>query len=146
MDINNVILQGRLTRDADLKYTPNGVAVTSFAIACSRIKKAGENSAKADFVNCKIFGEKSEKLQRFLTKGRQVFLQGRLQIDNYEDHGQHKSYTQIVVSQLNFIWEEKDKNGSEKTNSAVPSNQQNHNSGRRQYLVDPGEDFDDIPF
>lgn len=142
MDINNITLQGYLTRDAELKYTQNNLAMLMFTIACNRMKKQGEDQAKADFINCKIFGEKCEKIQKFLTKGRQVFLQGRLQVDSYEEHGQYKSYTQVIVNQINFVWTDEDKG-----QSGAKDRGQSIQHGREQQSAAPATDFDDdIPF
>ncbi|MCM1220309.1 MAG: single-stranded DNA-binding protein [Lachnospiraceae bacterium] len=140
MDINCITLQGRLTKDADLKYSQNNTAMLFFSIAVNRMKKPGEDDSKADFINCRIFGEKCEKIQRFLTKGRQVFLQGRLQIDNYEENGQFKSYTQVIVSQINFVWTDADKKeGGESKSYAVQH-------GRPQETAHAQDFEDDIPF
>lgn len=136
MDINSITLQGRLTKDAELKYTQSSTAMLMFSIVCNRMKKAGEEDSKADFINCKVFGEKCEKIQRFLTKGRQVFLQGRLQVDNWEEHGQYKSYTQVVVSQISFVWTDADKADGDKKQYAAPQQQQ---AAQQQF-------DDDIPF
>lgn len=138
MDINNVSLQGRLTKDADMKYTKNNLPLLNFAIACNRLKRQGEENSAADFINCRIYGEKCEKIQGFLTKGRQVFLTGRLQIDNYEEHGQFKSYTQVIVNQISFVWTDADKSKKEE------KNEYRGQHGRPQ---EAGEYFeDDIPF
>jgi len=97
-DMNVVMLIGRLTRDAELKYMNNGTAISTFAIAVNRRRKNGdEYKDEVSFFDLALFGQKAENLNQYLTKGQQVCVQGKLKQDTWEKDGQKHSKTAIEV-------------------------------------------------
>jgi single-strand DNA-binding protein len=97
--VNKVILVGHLGRDAETKFTPAGAAVTSFSVATSRRWKdqqSGEWKEETDWSNVTLW--RSENLANYLTKGKQVYVEGRLQTRSYEDKDGKKVYRTDVVA------------------------------------------------
>ena len=84
---NKVILMGNLTRDPQLKYLPSQTAVTEFGLACNRKFKtqAGEDKEEVTFVDCTAFGRTGEVINQYFTKGKPIFIEGRLKYDQWED-------------------------------------------------------------
>jgi single-strand DNA-binding protein len=100
--VNKVILIGNLGRDAETKFTPSGVAVSNFPIATSRRWKdqqTGEWKEETDWHNVVLW--RQENVANFLTKGKQVYVEGRLRTRNYEDKDGRKVYvTEVVAEEL----------------------------------------------
>jgi single-strand DNA-binding protein len=97
--VNKVILVGRLGRDAETKFTPGGAAVTQFSVATNRRwkdKDSGEWKEETDWSNVVLW--RSENLANYLTKGKQVYVEGRLRTRNYEDKDGKKVYATEVVA------------------------------------------------
>lgn len=105
--INNVVLVGRLTRDVELRYTANGVAVGSFTVALDRpfTNKAGEKDT--DFVNCVAWRKTAETLANFTRKGSLIGVQGRIQTRNYTNQSDQKVYVTEVVCETFSMLESK---------------------------------------
>lgn len=106
VDINKVFEIGRLTRDEELKYTPGGMAVGSFAIAVNRrVKKGQEYVDEVNYFDVSIFGKQAENLQRFLTKGKQVAIDGYLKQDRWQDQatGQNRSAVKIIANDIQLL-------------------------------------------
>ena len=100
--MNNIILIGRLTKDPELRYTQAGKAVCSFTLAVDR-PYSGENK-EADFINIIVWNKVGENCAQYLSKGRKVAVQGRLQIRNYEDDkGQRRYITEVVANSVEFL-------------------------------------------
>lgn len=102
--LNQVILIGNLTRDPELRYTPDGTPVTSFTIAVNRpfINRQGER--EADFVPIVVWRKSAETCSEYLMKGSQVAIEGRLQVRNYEDKdGIRKWVTEVVARRVDFL-------------------------------------------
>ena len=100
--MNNIILIGRLTKDPDLRYTQAGKAVCSFTLAVDR-PYSGDNK-EADFINIIVWNKVGENCAQYLSKGRKVAVQGRLQIRNYEDDkGQRRYITEVVANSVEFL-------------------------------------------
>ena len=102
--MNSVNLIGRLTKDPELRYTPSQVAVARFSVAIDRGKdKNGENRG-ADFPNIVAFGKTAETCSKYLSKGRQVGIQGHIQTGSYEKQDGTKVYTtDVVADRIHFI-------------------------------------------
>jgi single-strand DNA-binding protein len=104
---NQVILLGNLTRDPQLKYLPNQTAVAEFGIACNRKFKSasGEDREDVTFVDCAAFAKQAELIQQYFTKGKPIFIQGRLKFDTWEDKqgGGKRSKLSVVVENFQFI-------------------------------------------
>lgn len=97
--VNKVILLGHIGRDAENRYTPSGIAKTQFSIATERRWKdsgSGEWKSETDWHNVVVW--RKEKLAEYLTKGQQVYIEGRLQTRSYEDKEGNKRYTTEVVA------------------------------------------------
>lgn len=100
--MNSIILIGRLTKDPELRYTQAGKAVCSFTLAVDR-PYSGENK-EADFINIVVWNKVGENCAQYLSKGRKVAVQGRLQIRNYEDDKGYKKYiTEVVANSVEFL-------------------------------------------
>lgn len=100
--MNSIILIGRLTKDPDLRYTPNGKAVCSFTLAVDR-PYSGDKK-EADFINIIVWNKVGENCAQYLSKGRKVAVQGRLQIRSYEDdNGKKKYITEVVANSVEFL-------------------------------------------
>lgn len=100
--VNKVILVGNLTRDPELRYTPQGTAVASFVVATNREWKVeGEVKEAADFHNIVAWNKLGELCAQLLTKGSKVYVEGRLQTRNWEDGTGSKRYkTEVVIDQM----------------------------------------------
>jgi single-strand DNA-binding protein len=97
--VNKVLLIGNLGRDAETKFTPSGVAMTRFSVATSRRWKdqqSGEWKEETDWTNVVLW--RSENVGQYLTKGKQVYVEGRLQTRSYEDKDGQKRYSTEVVA------------------------------------------------
>ena len=99
--MNKVILIGRLTKDPDLRYTPNGVAVCNFTVACDKRDKEGNKDA--DFIDCVVWNKSAENLAKYMSKGRQIAVEGRVDVSSYEKDGQRRWKTQIVCNNIEFL-------------------------------------------
>jgi single-strand DNA-binding protein len=103
-DINHVVLVGRLTRDAELKYTAGGQAVCKFSVAVNRRKKSGEQWVdEASFFDIVLWGRQGETLNQYLLKGKQVGIDGELRQDRWEQDGQNRSKVEIVANNLQLL-------------------------------------------
>ena len=102
--LNQVVLIGNLTRDPELRYTPDGTPVTSFTVAVNRpfVNRQGER--EADFVPIVVWRKRAETCSEYLMKGSQVAVEGRLQVRNYEDKdGIRKWVTEVVARRVDFL-------------------------------------------
>jgi single-strand DNA-binding protein len=103
-DLNNVVLIGRLTRDAELKYTASGQAVCKFSIAVNRRKKSGDQWVdEANFFDIVVWGRQGESLNQYLVKGKMVGVEGELRQDRWEQDGQNRSKVEIVANNLQLL-------------------------------------------
>jgi single-strand DNA-binding protein len=104
VDINHVILIGRLTRDAELKYTAGGQAVCKFSIAVNRRKKNGDSwEDEANFFDIVVWGRQGESLHPYLVKGKMVGVDGELRQDRWQQDGQNRSKVEIIANNLQ-LW------------------------------------------
>lgn len=103
-DVNQVIIIGRLTRDAELKYTSGGYAIGSFSIAVNRRRKNGDQWVEeGNFFDVNLFGKAAETLNQYLVKGKQVAIQGELRQDRWEQDGQSRSKVVIVATNVQLL-------------------------------------------
>ena len=101
--MNKVMLIGRLTKDAELRYTQSGTAVASFTVAVDRQYKKGEER-QADFINCIAWQKTAEFVSQYFKKGSKIALEGRLQVRSYDAQDGHKRWaTEVVVEQVEFV-------------------------------------------
>lgn len=102
--LNRIVLIGRLTRDPELRYTPNGVAVTTFALAVDRPYTNQQGEREADFINIVTWRGLAETCANYLKKGRLTAVEGRLQIRNYENNEGRRVYiTEVVADNVRFL-------------------------------------------
>src|SRR4029450_4619054 len=106
-NLNKVLLMGNLTRDPEVRYTPKGTAVAELGIAVNRIF-SGENGEKREevtFVDVTVWGRTAENVGEYLKKGRPVFIEGRLQLDSWEDKqsGQKRNKLKVVADNVQFL-------------------------------------------
>ena len=103
---NQVILLGNLTRDVELRHTPSNQAVANIGLAMNRQfqTKDGERREETTFVDCEAWGRQAEVMAQYLSKGRPVFIQGRLKLDTWQDQqGQNRSKLKVVVENFQFV-------------------------------------------
>ena len=102
---NQVTLLGHLTRDPQIKPLPGGSSVVEFGVAVNRKYKTagGEQRQEVTFVDCAAFGKQGEVIGKYLTKGKPIFLTGRLKLDSWEKDGQKRSKISVVVEQFQFV-------------------------------------------
>ncbi|MBF7096069.1 single-stranded DNA-binding protein [Alkalibacter mobilis] len=102
--MNKVVLVGRLTRDIELRYTQKGTAVASFTIAINRRFKNQNGENETDFINCVAFGPAGENASKYVGKGSQIGISGRIQSRSYEANDGGKRYvTEVVCDEVEFL-------------------------------------------
>ncbi|HLU23652.1 single-stranded DNA-binding protein [Lederbergia graminis] len=102
--MNRVVLVGRLTKDPDLRYTPNGVAVATFTLAVNRTYTNQQGEREADFINCVIWRRPAENVANFLKKGSLAGVDGRIQTRNFEGQDGKRVYiTEVVADSVQFL-------------------------------------------
>lgn len=105
-NLNKVMLIGNLTRDPDLKYTPGNQAVCEIGLAVNRKyrTKDGEDREETTFVDCEAWGKQAEVLKQYMTKGKPLFIEGRLKLDTWEDKdGGKRSKMRVVIENFQFL-------------------------------------------
>src|SRR5581483_3998755 len=102
---NQAILMGNLTRDPELRTTPNGQSVCSFSLALNRSYKGsdGEWKEMTDFIDIVAWGPLGERVAQYLSKGRPALVSGRLQSRNWEQDGQKRSKVEVVANDVTFL-------------------------------------------
>lgn len=104
---NKVMLMGNLTRDVEIRHTGSNTAVGNFGIAVNRRYKtqSGEQREEVTFVDCEAWGRTAEVMSQYLSKGRSVFIEGRLKLDQWEDKngGGKRSKLSVVVENFQFV-------------------------------------------
>ena len=120
--VNKVILLGRLGKDAETKFTTGGVALTKFSLATSRRWKdqqTGEWKEETDWHNIVVW--RQENVANYLTKGKQIYIEGRLQTRSYEDkEGQKKYFTEVVADDVILLGSRGDDGGQDESASQQP--------------------------
>ncbi len=101
---NKIILIGNLTKDPELRYTPQGTPVASFRIAVnSKYKQSDEIKQETLFIDNVVFGKQAESCSKFLNKGSSVLVEGRLQEKKWESNGQQKSKFEVIAQTVRFL-------------------------------------------
>jgi single-strand DNA-binding protein len=141
--MNRVVLVGRLTKDPELKYTPNGVATASFTLAVNRSFTNSSGEREADFINCQVWRKPAENVANYLKKGSLAGVDGRIQTRNFEGQDGKRIYmTEVVAESVQFL----------EPRSGQSSNQgqsQNNNQQQRQNdQSNIGDEYDpgELPF
>ncbi|NQT58379.1 MAG: single-stranded DNA-binding protein [Bacteroidetes bacterium] len=151
-DINMVVLVGRLTRDAELRYTNSGIAVCKFSLAVNRKKRSGDNwEDEVSFIDIVVWGKQGEAISRYLEKGKQVSVAGELRQSRWEQDGQSRSRMEVVANNVQLLGGgsgsgqySQNRKENEAGNSAQNGQTRKSDSG---FSTNGPEKFDDdIPF
>ncbi|BCX48339.1 single str and edDNA-binding protein [Haloferula helveola] len=152
-NLNKVLLIGNLTRDPELRYTPKGTAVADLGLAVNRRVSDGNGnwSDETTFVDVTVWGSTAENSQKFLTKGRGVFIEGRLQLDTWEDKqsGQKRSKLKVVGENVQFLPDGKGGGSGGSgggSRSSAPASSSPPQGGSAADEGDYDDEGDDIPF
>jgi single-strand DNA-binding protein len=140
--LNKVILMGRLTRDPELKTTPQGVSVASFSVAVDRgYVKQGEER-QADFINIVAWRSTAEFISKYFVKGQMIAIVGRLQTRNYDDKDGKKVYvTEVLADEVSFADSKKESGSATNVAPQPPAPSTDVTAGME---IVPNED--DLPF
>lgn len=151
--MNRVVLVGRLTKDPELRYTPNGVPVATFTLAVNRTFTNQQGERETDFINCVIWRRPAENVANFLKKGSLAGVDGRIQTRNYEGQDGKRVYvTEVLAESVQFL-EPKNASGGRSDNDSynAPSREQSNpfggsNQNQRQNNNQGFTRVDDDPF
>ncbi|MGE8038142.1 single-stranded DNA-binding protein, partial [Lysinibacillus sp. NPDC093692] len=135
--INRVVLVGRLTKDPELRYTPNGVATCRFTVAVNRTFQNQQGDREADFISCVAWRKQAENLANFQRKGNLIGLEGRIQTGSYEGQdGKRVYHTDVVADSIQFLEPRNSAGGSQSTSnyeSSTNTGGQQQGSSQGQY-------------
>ncbi|MDQ0158372.1 single-stranded DNA-binding protein [Alkalibacillus salilacus] len=161
--LNRTVLVGRLTKDPELRYTANGVAVANFTLAVNRPFSNQQGEREADFINCVIWRKQAENLASYMGKGSMVGVDGRIQTRSFDNQeGKRIFMTEVVAESVQFLESRNSNQGKQggqpgnTSNQAQQSNQggyqpqQQSQSKEQNPFEDSGEPVDlsddDLPF
>jgi single-strand DNA-binding protein len=149
-NLNRVLLIGNLTRDPELRHTPKGTAVAEIGMAINRVIPAddgGERREEVTYVDVTVWGRQAEVAQQYPTKGRGVFIEGRLQLDSWDDKqtGQKRSKLRVVCENLQLLGSGRQEGASDAPRAQAPAGKPKTQPAPPR---DPDLDVepDDIPF
>ncbi len=155
MTINNVVLVGRMTRDAELRYTPSNQAVATFTLAVNRNFKNQNGEREADFINVVIWRQQAENLANWAKKGALIGVTGRIQTRSYDNQqGQRVYVTEVVAESFQLLESRGQQNQSNsfQNGNSNSGNFQNGNNQQGSYQSPVGANNpkdisdDDLPF
>ena len=148
--INRTVLVGRLTKDPELRRTANDIAVTSFTLAVNRPYTSQSGDREADFIQCVAWRRQAETVERFLSKGSLVGVEGRIQTRTYDDQdGNRKYITEVVCDSVQFLDTKSSSDNTQKSNNKTYSEQTSKKENQSQDIDDASDDLiseDDLPF
>jgi single-strand DNA-binding protein len=148
-NLNKVLLIGRLTRDPESRSTSGGSSVVSFGLAVNRTYIRRDNNEKVEetcFVDVEAWGRTGETIHRYMKKGRQIFIEGRLKFDTWEREGQRRSKLSVVAETFQFLDGQGDGDGGDRRSSSRSSDTPAAVGARESTPQDDYGDADDIPF
>ena len=106
-NFNKVFLMGNLTRDPEVRYTPKGTAIATIGLAVNRVwtNEGGEKKEEVTFVDVDVWGRQAETIGQYMSKGRPIFIEGRLKLDTWDDKetGQKRSKMKVVCESFQFL-------------------------------------------
>lgn len=148
VNLNRVLLAGNLTRDVELRHISGNQAVANIGLAVSRRWKSpeGENREETTFVDCEAWGRTAEVMAQYLSKGRPVFIEGRLKLDQWEKEGQKFSKLRVVVESFQFMDSREGGGGGGGTGGGGRSTQGGSRQGSSSAPTPANVADDDIPF
>ena len=138
--MNKIIVIGNLGRDPEMRYLPSGESVTSFSVASSRryTTSSGEQREETEWFNVSAWGRLAELCNQYLTKGRQVYIEGRLRSRSYEGRdGQTRFSNDIRLTDVQFL-----RGGQGSDSDVAPYGDDSGAEG----FTPPADDIDDLPF
>ena len=139
--LNRVILMGRLTKDPELKQTPNNISVATFSLAVDRNYQSDKDNKQTDFINIVAWRHTAEFVGKYFTKGQLVAVEGSIQTRSYQDKdGNNRTVFEVVADQVYFA--EKKQNGNASEKQEEPQENFDVNDFEE---FDAGDD-DDLPF
>lgn len=107
MNFNKIMLAGNITRDIELRHTPSNIAVAQIGLAVNEryTSASGEKKESVVFVDCEAFGKTAEAIAKYLGKGKPIFIEGRLKLDQWKDKadGSNRSKLKVVVESFQFV-------------------------------------------
>lgn len=147
-DINHVTLVGRLTRDAELKYTNSGQAVSNISLAVNQRRRRDEQWVdEAHFFDCVVWGRTAEVLNQYLVKGKQVGVEGQLRQNRWEQEGRTRSRVEISVNNIQLLGGRNDAAPRDEPGAAPGGPPATAAADRGGGQIPPADEFgDDIPF
>ena len=137
--MNVVILMGRMTRDPELKYTSGGKAFANFSLAVQKTKD------EVEFIDCTAWEKTAETIAEYFRKGNRILIQGRLSVSNYEQNGEKRKSTKVVVNSFEFV----ESSGTSGNNGGYQQQQSFSNNTKKTVSVqndtyeDDNDDMDD---
>ena len=146
--VNKVILVGNLGRDAELRYTPGGAAVATLNLATTEVwnDKNQQRQEKTEWHRIVLWGKQAESLQEYLTKGKQIYVEGRLQTRQWDDKDGNKRYTtEIKADRITLLGGGRGAGGGGGMDRGVSQAGGGMGGGMDEQPVEPITD-DDIPF
>jgi len=155
--VNKVILVGNLGRDAELRYTPGGAAVATLSLATTEVwnDKTGQRQERTEWHRIILWGKQAESLQEYLKKGKQIYVEGRLQTRQWDDKDGNKRYTtEVKADRLTLLGSGSGRSNVGEGRSNVGEGRSNVGEGRSSSQPEPVGDGeavnpitdDDIPF
>ena len=149
--LNKVLLIGNLTRDPDVRMMSNGRPVCNFGLALNRSYKDGEGNRKDEttFVEVESFGPRAEAVGRFFTKGRSIFIEGRLKLDQWESkEGEKRSALRVVLDSFEFVDSKQDGASPQPRTSETATSPESEDTKSSTSPTENKEDAldDDVPF
>ena len=157
-NLNKVMLIGNLTRDPELRHTPKGTAVTELGLAVNRVwyDDNKQKQEETTFVDVTFWGRQAESIQQYLTKGRPIFVEGRLQLDSWDDKetGKKRSKLRVIGESFQFIDSKPGGGGNSggdyserpQQSSSAPQQRSGPPQGGSAAPTDDFQEDDDIPF
>jgi single-strand DNA-binding protein len=149
-NLNKVLLIGRLTADPEVRYTPSGLNIASLRMAVNNFRKGpdGNRIEESCFIDCTAFGRTAELAQQYLKKGRQVFIEGHLRFEQWDDKntGQKRSKHTVTVDNLQFLDGRGEGGGQDGAEFGAGAGGGKQYSGRQASQGDQPPTDDDIPF
>ncbi len=133
--INKVILTGRIANDLELKYTSSNIPFVRITLAVNRTYQNQNGEREADFIYCTAWRNQAENLCKFMRKGSLIGLEGRLQVNQFQQDGQNRYSTDVVADQITFL-ESRNSQGNNNRSDSVPAynnNSANRTSQQQQY-------------
>ena len=149
--LNRVILIGRLTKDPELRYTPAGVAVTQFTLACDRPFTNNQGEREADFIPIVTWRQLAETCANYLRKGRLTAVEGRLQVRSYDNNEGRRVYvTEVIADNVRFLESNRSDDSGSYSSRESTARDYSRNDSRQDPFANDGSPIDlsddDLPF